>query len=367
MLNQICFFNSSIFWGGGEKLHLDYAIKFKQLKYRVSIFSNRNSELFSRSNQNNIPTTNIKVNNLTFLNLYKIIQLSSIFRKQKTDTVIFTTSQDVKFGSFAAKLAGVKNIVYIRGLAVPIKNSFINRFIFNHILTHFVANSEETKKQILVHLKNHLPASKIQIIYHGIELAQEKGEQKKLDTIKRNANEIILGNAGRLTAQKGQKYLVEIAKILKKNNLNFKIYIAGTGEMENELKNMIQTEKLQENIILLGFVENMEAFMASIDIFLLTSIWEGFGFVLVEAMKKSKPIVAFDTSSNPEIVENGKNGYLCAFPKLDCFAEQIMKLAKSDELRLHVGENGYDILKNKFSIEKSTFDLIKYLNTSNKN
>ncbi|MBK7812053.1 MAG: glycosyltransferase [Saprospiraceae bacterium] len=52
----------------------------------------------------------------------------------------------------------------------------------------------------------------------------------------------------------------------------------------------------------------MNAFMNSIDIFLLSSAWEGFGFCFVEAMLRAKPIVAFNISSNPEIVENDKTG-----------------------------------------------------------
>lgn len=364
MISKICFFNSSNFWGGGEKLHLDYAIKLIEFKHQVVVFSNKNAELFNRAKKNNIQATHIKVNNLSFLNPFKIFYTALNIKKQKIDTIIFTTSQDVKFGSLAAKIAGVKNIVYIRGLAVPIKNSFVNRFIFKRVLTHFIANSLETKKQILKHLKNVLPENKIEIIYHGIENQDNKNEY--FEPISKNQQEIILGNAGRLTEQKGQKHLIEIAKILKNKGLKFKIYIAGSGELFDELTSLITKENLQNEIILLGFVSEMDAFMNSIDIFLLTSIWEGFGFVLVEAMKKSKPIVAFNTSSNPEVVEHNVNGFLCPYPDLDCFAQKIIELANSESLRIEMGSKGNHILRTKFSIEKSSLDLIKYINTEQK-
>ena len=96
----------------------------------------------------------------------------------------------------------------------------------------------------------------------------------------------------RLTAQKAQEKLIRVAKILKDQNIQFTLYIAGTGELHSELQTLIEELQLQEQVYLLGFVENMNAFMNSIDIFLLSSAWEGFGFVLVEAMLRAKPIVA---------------------------------------------------------------------------
>ncbi|MBK7812051.1 MAG: hypothetical protein IPI50_12600 [Saprospiraceae bacterium] len=67
----------------------------------------------------------------------------------------------------AAKWAGVTNIVYLRGLAVPVKASFLNRYIFKSVLTHIVSNSEETKRNILKYLGNYISHDKVHTIYVG--------------------------------------------------------------------------------------------------------------------------------------------------------------------------------------------------------
>jgi glycosyltransferase involved in cell wall biosynthesis len=98
----------------------------------------------------------------------------------------------------------------------------------------------------------------------------------------RGSKEVLIGNAGRLVLQKGQKYLIEMAKGLIDSGISFKVLIAGDGPLEAPLKQMAVKAGVDDRIIFLGFVNNVKAFMETIDIFVLPSIWEGFGYVLVE-------------------------------------------------------------------------------------
>jgi len=360
-MENVCFFNSVKFWGGGEKLHLEYAQEFKKKYYKVFIVSNKISKIAERAIEDSIPVFPISVSNLSFLNPFKLYKLVRYYKKNKIDTVIFSTSQDVKLGSIAAKLAKVKNIVYLRGLAVPIKNSLVNRYVLKHALTHIVANSEETKKRILQNIDNCIDQSKVAVIYHGIEIPDENENQKFLSQIQEKKHGIVLGNAGRLTQQKGQLHLIEIAKSLKEDGIDFSLFIAGTGEMELELKELIAKNNLQNSVFLLGFVKDMEAFMNSIDIFLLSSIWEGFGYVLVEAMVKSKPIIAFNISSNPEIVVDGETGYLIDNLDLKAFAQKTKLLIENDSLRQKIGESGKKRVIDCFNISDRITEFEKYL------
>jgi glycosyltransferase involved in cell wall biosynthesis len=97
---------------------------------------------------------------------------------------------------------------------------------------------------------------------------------------------------------------------LKEKTSNFKILIAGKGNLETELTNLVTKNNLEKRFRFVGFVDDMKGFMHSVDIFVLTSIWERFGYVLVEAMASYIPVVAFEISSNPEIEEHNKTGYL---------------------------------------------------------
>lgn len=361
-MKNVCFFNSVEFWGGGEKLHLEYALEFKKKGYNVIIASKNNSPLNKKAELSGLEVFGVTINNLSFLNPFKILNLVIFFKRKKIDTVIFSGSHDLKIGCLSAKLAGIKKIVYLRGLAAPIKNSLINRITFKYFLTHIVANSDETKRSILQNIEGYIDESKVKTIYHGIEINNSTlNRNNKLIEITSQSSGVILGNAGRLTKQKGQHHLIEVARKLKEKDIAFTLFIAGTGEMQTELEVLIQQYELQKEVILLGFVKDMVGFMNSIDIFLLTSIWEGFGYVIVEAMIKSKPVVAFDISSNPEIIVNNKTGFLVNYPDLEEFELKTELLIKNEALRQEFGKSGNQRVLNQFDISDRITEFENYL------
>lgn len=361
-MRNICFLNSITFWGGGEKLNLEYAAEFQKKQYNVVMLSRFNSPLWKKASNQGIKMYPIRVKNLSFLNPLIIIKLGIFYNRHKIDTVIFSNSQDLKVGSISAKLAGVKNIVYYRSIAVPIRANLINRMIFKSILTHIVANSDETKRTILQSLGKHINPEAVKTIYYGVDLNKLNGNKSDvLKEIKDKGHGIILGNAGRLTTQKGQQYLIEIAKKLIAKQIDFTLFIAGTGELFEELEASIVKHDLQQHVILLGFVEDMERFMNSIDIFLLTSMWEGFGYVLVEAMIKSKPVVAFNMTSNPEVVLADKTGFLVDHPDLEMFANKVEMLANNEELRTQMGKVASESVYERFALEDRVTELESYI------
>jgi len=360
-MKKICFFNSSNFWGGGEKLHLENAKAFRKKGYEVTVAAHRASELWKRAQAEGFETFPVQVGSTSFFNAFKLLRIKAYFQKEGIDTVIFTTSQDLKTASIAAHWAQCKKIVYLRGLATPIKNSIVNRYCMNTACTHLIANSQETKRTMLQHLGKYIAADNIAVIYHGIDekLLAEGGD--KLPHIVAEDGTLILGNAGRLTKQKGQQHLIEVAKNLKERGIKFKLYVAGTGELYDELQASIVAKKLENEVILLGFVADMEAFMRSIDIFVLSSSWEGFGFVIVEAMAKGKPVLAFDITSNPEIISDGKTGLLAKHLDNTDFTNKTASLISDTKLCQQMGQAAKQSVVDRFLIEERITELEEYL------
>jgi len=361
-MKRICFFNTYPTWGGGVKFYIEHAIGLKDKGYGVTAICQSNSTLSEAYSEADIPQLHLNVTGRSLLNPVKVARLIRFYKIEKIDIVIFTTSEDLKLGSITAKMAGVPTIVYRRGLAVPIKNRITNRYIFKNVLTHIMANSEETKRTILQHLGQHIDSNRIKVIYNALDTTDDPGA-KPIPSILENSKGILIGNAGRLVHQKGQKHFIEIAKSLKAKGIVFTIFIAGAGPMEEELRNLIHEADLHDEIRLLGYVDNMKDFMASIDIFALTSIWEGFGYVLVEAMLASKPIVAFNTSSTPEIVLDEKTGYLVDYPDINLFADKLAILSADSSLRFQFGKTGSQSAKDRFEIKKQIVKFEEFISS----
>ena len=356
----ICFFNSTDAWGGGEKWHLNTSVILKNKTFKVKLFISENASWKNLVEDNKIPFEKIKVGNLSFLNPFKVLKTKSLIKKNNAHTVILNLPRDLKLVGIAAKLAGVKHIVYRRGSAIPIKNTFLNRYIFKNIVTSILTNSEKTKETINQNNSNLFPKDKIAVIYNGIDI--DEFENRKFSSVyESNDNEIVIGNVGRLVEQKAQDKLLELSSVLENKKIKHKILIGGEGKLLTYLQAKAKELSVEDNIVFTGFVKDIKSFMESIDVFVLTSKWEGFGYVLVEAMVCKKPVIAFDISSNPEIIKDKETGFLVPAFDIDILSEKLMELSENKELCTRLGENAYARVVNLFSIEK-TIDKLLSLN-----
>ena len=140
----------------------------------------------------------------------------------------------------------------------------------------------------------------------------------------------ILLNVARLSEQKDQLTLLESFSIYRKKNINAVLFIVGTGPLEEELKLYIEQHHLQQRVFMMGFQTNPYKWMAQCDALILSSKYEGFGNVLVEAMALGKTVVSTDCPSGPsEILRDGELGYLCPVENPAAMARAIEKAIES--------------------------------------
>jgi len=376
----ICFFNSNKVWGGGEKWHHDFALLMRDRGYPVHVVTNAQSELYERlRGEPGIKLFKTSVGNLTFLNPLALGRLVRHFRREKVDTVVMALPSDVKTGGVAARLAGVRQIIYRRGLAAPVKNSAMNRFLFGRVVTKLITNSMETLRMFLVNNPEIIDRSKAHLVHCGFDVEEfDALDSEPIYT--RQGDEIVIGNAGRLCRQKGQDILLDIARILKDRGRNFTVLIAGKGEEEDALKAKAKALDVEDVVRFMGFVTNMKGFQASLDIFALTSLWEGFCYVQMEAMVLERPVVAFDISSIPEVLAHGETGFLVPPPLseagdassgdsgavradgpvgAEAFADKLELLMDDLDLRRRMGRAGRRRVLENFTMLKTLDDFIK--------
>ncbi|MEQ5789553.1 glycosyltransferase [Muricauda sp. NFXS6] len=358
-MGKICFFNTAKAWGGGEKWHFEVSKQLNAKGYDVMVIAGEDSALLKKIKETNIPYRGIQLSNLSFLNPLKHLSLTSTFRKERFNTIVMNLSRDVKIAGPCAKRANVKRIIYRRGSAIPIKNSFLNRYYFKNIVTEILANSQATKKTVLENNTKLFPQKDIRVIYNGVEI-QESTEQFNHHR-KTNSKELFLVNLGRLEYQKNQKFLIRLSKQLKDKNISHKMIIGGTGRLKGELESLIQKYGVSEHVHLKGFIEEPIHFISQADVFVLSSLWEGFGYVLAEAAMCKKPIVAFNVSSNPELVLDGKTGFLVPLNNLKDFTNKIIRLQKNPTMRKEMGIAGRNHIVQNFDKTQQEKKIESYL------
>ncbi len=355
-MGGICFFNTAKAWGGGEKWHLEVSSYLHGKGHSVFVIAHKESVLLQKLKHADIPCMGIKVGNLSFLNPYKRNLVFKILKKQGVRSIVMNLSSDVKIAGAMAKKAGLQRIIYRRGSAIPIKNTVLNRYLFQNVVTEVLANSKATKETVLHHNPKLFPQERITIIHNGITIVEKENLPHPA-----LAQPPILLNLGRLEYQKNQEFLIHLAAALKKKKHSFKMLIGGEGSLRNSLHQEIQTSGLQKEVTLSGFIKNPLDYMAQATIFLLPSHWEGFGYVLAEAALCEKPIVAFDLSSNPELVLDGETGYLVPKGDLDAFADRVIQLLKNKELCQTMGQKGRQHIVENFDENKQLVKIEAFL------
>lgn len=137
---------------------------------------------------------------------------------------------------------------------------------------------------------------------------------------------------GRLTWQKGYDRLIEIWKIVSKNHPEWQLDIFGEGELEMELKERIKDSELNK-ISIHHFTNNISQEYASSSICVLTSHFEGFSLVLLEALRHGVPCISFDCPYGPkDLIDNEKCGYVIKNGNIELFAEKLSFLMNHPEM-----------------------------------
>lgn len=285
-----------------------------------------------------------------FYDLKAFFALIKILRYEHPDIVHTHTSKAGIMGRWAAFLTGIPVIIHTPhghvfwGYFGRCKTLFyiILEKLTACITDKIIALTEQEKKDHL----HFLIASedKFSVVHSGINLDRFSNLSVDPAVMKRELEipegNLVVGTAGRLTPVKGQRYLIEAARKIVDVKPDTTFVFLGDGELLNELKNMAFRLGIRENVKFLGWRPDVAEVMSTFDIFVLPSLNEGMGRVLVEAMAMGKPIVASDVGGIADLVVDGKNGFLVPAADVEIMVVRINDLLESAEKRKKMGENG---------------------------
>lgn len=183
---------------------------------------------------------------------------------------------------------------------------------------------------------------------------------------KNNNNFIDMIWVGRLIKLKHPEKAIKVAYLLNNNDIKVKLHIIGIGPLENKIKKMINKYQLNENVVMVGSLNNKEVrnYMLKANIFLFTSDYnEGWGAVLNEAMNSGCAVVASHAiGSVPFLIKNNINGLIYKNNSLKSLYNCCCKLAKNKKLCSELGKNAYNDLNDTWNAEVASERLINLIN-----
>ncbi len=261
------------------------------------------------------------------------------------------------YGTLAAKLAGVPIIVSTKH-----NENVFRRYPFYAFLDRTAARFadriitiSDSLKRFAVEVEG-LDAEKIVRIHYG--LGPTPASTDDTDRLSLRAElgisreTPLAATVARLIPQKGHVYLLHAFRRVLETSPEAKLLVVGDGYLREELESLAQELDMASNVIFTGFRKDVPRILNGIDLFVLSSLWEGFGLVLLEAMAASKPIVATRVSAIPEIVLDGETGILVPSNDPELMAEAITRLLTQPTLAKQMGCKGKQRLEQEFSEQK---------------
>lgn len=338
--------------GGAEIQVCNLADKFYELGNKVTIiYLTGDKEVAPINTGVKVIALNMKKTPLGLLNALK--QCREILLKIKPDVL---HSHMVHANIFSRILRIITPIPIVISTAHSSNEGGKLRMLayrLTNSLANISTNVSEEALQSFIN-KNALRSENSIVVYNGIDTNKFIYDKDARQMLRKQLNldmkDFVFLAVGRLNEQKDYPNLLNAFSIIKENNINVKLAIAGKGELENELKQLVKKLGLSENIYFLGAKDNINQLMSACDCFVLSSKYEGLPLVVAEAMSSERIVVGTDCGGVRELV--GDEGFLVEPLNHTAFASAMQTVIDlKEEQRISMGLRARQRIINNYSLD----------------
>ena len=292
---------------------------------------------------------------------FVILKLKKILKENNVDIVHAHSSKAGVVGRLAAFFARVPSIYTPHGWSfnMLIKKHKIRSYVFwEKILSHFSKKIIQVSEyEYTTAIAHGIKKSKLVVFKNAIDINRFKNiNEFDRISIRKQLNipndAIVIGMVARLTKQKNPYNFIKIAKglIERKNNMFF-IFV-GDGEFRKDIEKELKSLNIDDKFLITGWINDVEKYLAVMDIATLTSQWEGLSLTIIEYLAAKIPTVASNIGGIYDTIVDNVCGFLVDPDDTYGFIEKLERLAYNKNLREMLAKNGYEIVKENFEISR---------------
>ncbi|MEW6675764.1 MAG: glycosyltransferase family 4 protein [Nitrospirota bacterium] len=339
--------------GGSAKIFLNLIKALKADGIEVimasgrSVLPEKDPEVFSRENKVKFylgPNLVRDINPIKDIKAF--FEILFLLRSEKPDVLHTHTSKTGFLGRIAGKLSSIKAVVH-----TPHGHIFYG--YFNRVLSYIFLLLErlatiftdkiialtERERQEYIRLRI-ADGEKIQTVHNGIYIERflSVSDKKKVrEELGIKPYLALIGWVGRLVDVKGCEYFIDAAGIIKTRFWDSVFIIAGDGPLRDFLERKAEAIGISESVYFLGYRTDIPDIIALIDILVISSLNEGLGLVAIEAMASARPVVATNVGGLPEVIIDGKCGFIVPPGNPQPIADAVLKILTNHSLKEKMG------------------------------
>lgn len=256
---------------------------------------------------------------------------------------------------------GVKNIVFTEANSGDLRATswrkvllWLRTQIMTRPLTSAIAISEFVKRRLVA---VGIPSQKIHVVYNGVDVDRFRPDPAARERLSRilpiAPGDFVVATASVLVEWKHPDTIVKACALLHQRGIPVRLLVAGTGSMRAQLEQLAKDGRIADRVHFLGHHANPEQVLQAADVFVLASVAEAFGNVLGEAMACAVPVVGSRSGAIPEIIQDGRTGFIAEPENETSFADALEKLARNEELRKDMGRQGRERVCQAFTVDQA--------------
>ena len=341
-------------WRGGQNQVLLTVNGLRAIGQRAALVAHPDGELLRRAAEG---LDLIPIAPRTEMDLSAAWKLARVVKRLQPDVIhahdphgVAMAGLALSLGAGATRGARAPALVASRRVDFHLKGNSFSRWKYRQV-DCFIAASEAIRQMLVA---DGVPAGQTVTVHEGIDV----GHVVAAPAV--NVHEVfwlphhapVVGNVAALVPHKGQRYLVEAAQLVVREIPDARFVVLGEGELREHLEKQVHDHHLDKHVLLPGFRTDVIGCIKGFDVFVLSSVTEGLGTSLLDAMACSRAIVATRAGGIPEIVEDGVNGLLVPPRDAAALARAIVALLSDETLRRRLGEAGFARVNERFTVER---------------
>ncbi len=356
--------------GGAQKQLLALINGLDKAKFRPFLFAAQEGLLLPEA---------LSINELTVIkskclerainplkDILALLEIRRFIKKNEIKIVHTHSSKAGILGRWAAKLAGVEVILHtVHGWSFhnyqpqPIRLLFkwLERLTARFTDRVIVVSEYDREKGLHNRIGR---GGKYALIRYGIDYAEFQGERSGIrEELGIGKNDLLVGMVGCFKPQKSPQDFIRLASLSKQRMPDVKFLLVGDGVLRKSLVRLIRRLGLDKEVTLCGWRRDIPSVLSGIDIFVLTSLWEGLPVTVLEAMASLKPVIATDTGGVREVVKDGITGFLVPPKDMNKACERMALLLNDLQSRRRMGNEAGKELAMRFRVEDMVKDTEK--------
>jgi len=292
---------------------------------------------------------------------FVFLDICFFLKNNRIDILHSHSSKAGILGRLAAFCCGTKSVLHtVHGWSFNSRQSFLRRslFIFLEKLAAdftdiFVVLSDPDREKGLTHKIGRGENYRVirpSVDFLSFSLPSRPGIREEFLV---DSSTVLVATVSCLKPQKCPEDFVKVAHLAFRSGLKAKFVLVGDGRLRPRVEKLISRLGLDNFVLMLGWRTDIPKILSGIDIFLLTSLWEGLPVSVLEAMAAGKPVIATDTGGVRDVIVDGVNGYLVSPHGVNLMHNRLSALIKDPILRNSLGEAAGRSLNSDFSLNSA--------------